>query len=82
MTDTAGCRIVWDVTDRWTTAQVAEYLGVNPSTYRDYVADGRAPGPLRERDPDTGAKLYDAAAVKAWHESRPGRGGKVESGTT
>jgi hypothetical protein len=60
--------------ERWTTTQVAEHCGVNPGTYRDYVSRRGAPGPLRERDPETGAKLYDAAAVRAWHEGRPGKG--------
>lgn len=62
------------MTDRWTTAQVADYCGIRPGTYRDYVNRQGAPGPLRERDPDTGAKLYDVDAVKAWHANRPGRG--------
>lgn len=66
--------------ERWTTAQVAEYCGVRPSTYRDYVSDGRAPGPLPERDLKTGAKLYDADAVKAWHANRPGRGARTDLG--
>lgn len=62
-------------TERWTTAQAAAHCGgVNPGTYRDYVNRLNAPGPLNERDPVTGAKLYDAAAVRAWHENRLGKG--------
>lgn len=64
--------------ERWTTAQVAEYCGVRPSTYRNYVSEGRAPGPLAERDPESGAKLYDADAVKVWHASRPGPGSRTD----
>jgi hypothetical protein len=66
--------------ERWTTAQVAEYCGVRPSTYRDYVSDGRAPGPLPERDPQSGAKLYDADAVREWHANRPGAGARTDLG--
>jgi hypothetical protein len=58
----------------WTTGQVAQHCGVNPGTYRDYVSRLDAPGPVDARDPVTGAKLYDAAAVKAWHANRPGKG--------
>jgi len=68
------------VTERWTTTQVAEYCGVNPGTYRDYVSEGRAPGPLNERDPETGAKLYDSAAVIKWHANRPGAGTRTDLG--
>jgi hypothetical protein len=69
-----------DAAERWTTGQVADYLGINPGTYRDYVVRQGAPGPLRERDPDTGAKLYDAAAVRAWHANRPGKGARTDLG--
>lgn len=68
------------MTERWTTAQVAEWCNIRPGTYRDYVSEGRAPGPLRERDPETGAKLYDAEAVKEWHASRPGAGARTDLG--
>lgn len=59
---------------KWTTTQAAAHCGVAPSTLRDYASSGRAPAPLPERDPTTGAKLYDAQAVKDWHASRPGKG--------
>jgi hypothetical protein len=75
---TAGCRIVLGVTESWTTAQAAAYCGINPSTFRDYVSDGRAPQPMDERDPVTGAKLYDADAVRDWHEHRPGKGTRTD----
>lgn len=68
------------MTERWTTAQVAEWCNIRPSTYRDYVSEGRAPGPLPERDAETGAKLYDAAAVKEWHANRPGAGARTDLG--
>lgn len=68
------------MTERWTTAQVAEWCNIRPSTYRDYVSEGRAPGPLNERDPETGAKLYDADAVKEWHANRPGAGARTDLG--
>jgi hypothetical protein len=67
-------------TERWTTAQVAEWCNIRPSTYRDYVSEGRAPGPLPERDLKTGAKLYDAEAVKTWHANRPGPGARTDLG--
>lgn len=63
---------------RWTTRQAAEHCGVSPATYRDYVSDGRAPAPFQDRDPATGAKLHDAAAVKSWHASRPGQGARTD----
>ena len=67
--------------ERWTTSQAAAHCGgVKPSTYRDYVAKLGAPAPLRERDPATGAKLYDAEAVKAWHAGRPGKGWRKKEG--
>ena len=60
--------------ERWTTAQAAAWCSVEPGTYRDYVSRGIAPAALNERDPETGAKLHDADAVKSWHESRLGKG--------
>lgn len=68
------------MTERWTTAQAAEWCNVRPSTYRDYVSEGRAPAALNERDPETGAKLHDAEAVKAWHAGRPGAGTRTDLG--
>lgn len=70
------------MTERWTTAQAAEWCNIRPSTYRDYVSEGRAPAPLPERDPASGAKLHDAAAVRAWHASRPGAGTRTDLGQT
>lgn len=66
------------MTERWTTTQAAAHCGVKPSTYRDYVSSGYAPAPLDERDPATGAKLHDAAAVIEWHASRPGAGTRTD----
>lgn len=68
--------------ERWTTAQVAEFCGIQPSTYRAYVSQNRAPAALPERDPETGAKLYDADAVRAWADSRPGPGARTDLGQT
>ena len=68
--------------ERWTTAQVAEWCNIQPSTYRDYVSEGRAPAPLAERDPVTGAKLYDAEAVRQWQANRPGAGARTDLGAS
>jgi hypothetical protein len=64
--------------ERWTTQQAAKWCGVQPDTYRSYVTRGYAPSALNERDPVTGAKLHDAAAVREWHAGRPGRGARTD----
>ena len=66
----------------WTTTQAAKHCRVNPGTYRDYVSRLGAPGPVDARDPATGAKLYEAAAVMAWHATRPGKGWRKEQTVT
>lgn len=53
--------------------QAAALAGVKPQTWSGYVARGQAPAPRRHvgRTP-----LWDAAEVRAWLESRPGRGSR------
>lgn len=64
--------------ERWTTRQAADYCGIEPDTYRAYVNRGLAPPALHERDPDTGARMHDADAVRAWNASRPGQGARTD----
>lgn len=60
----------------WTTRECADYLGVKVHTFRGYVNQGDAPQPIDERSAGNGGTthLFDAAAVRAWKASRPGRG--------
>ncbi len=59
----------------WTAQDCADYIGVAVSTFRGYVTRGDcdAPRPVRHvgRTP-----VWDAAEVRAWHEARPGKGGR------
>jgi len=63
---------------RWTAEQCAAHAGIATSTWRDYVADHRAPAPLPGYDPGTGRKTWDAVTVRAWHAGRPGQGARTE----
>lgn len=60
----------------WTTRQAATHCGIRPATYRDYTRTNGAPGPLEYRSAG-GELLFDAAAVRAWHAKRPGRGSQA-----
>jgi hypothetical protein len=51
--------------------------GVAARTYRYYVKRLGAPDTVG-RDIDTGAKLYDAEAVREWHANRPGPGARTD----
>lgn len=64
--------------ERWTAEQCANHAGITTSTWRDYVADHRAPTPLPGYDPDTGRKTWDPATVRAWHTGRPGQGSRTD----
>jgi len=64
--------------ERWTAKQCAEHVGITTSTWRDYVADHRAPAPPPGYDPLTGRKTWDATAVQAWHSQRPGQGARTD----
>ena len=59
--------------ERWIAEQCATHAGITTSTWRDYVADHRAPAALPGYDPDTGRKTWDEATVRAWHTGRPGQ---------
>lgn len=72
------------MTELWTAAQAGGQCrtkerpnGVPGATYRRYVALLGAPDAVA-RDVKTGAKLYDAAAVREWHANRPGRGARTD----
>lgn len=59
----------------WTTRECADYLGVKVHTFRGYVNQGDAPQPVGRRPVGPNiTDLFDAAAVRAWKASRPGRG--------
>jgi hypothetical protein len=64
--------------ERWTADQCAAHAGITTSTWRDYVADHRAPAPLPGYDPHTGRKTWDATAVRSWHSQRPGQGARTD----
>jgi hypothetical protein len=64
--------------ERWTADQCATHAGITTSTWRDYVADHRAPAPLPGYDPDTGRKTWDPATVRDWHAHRPGQGARTD----
>jgi hypothetical protein len=53
-------------------------MGTTTSTWRDYVADHRAPAPLPGYDPHTGRKTWDPATVRTWHSGRPGQGARTD----
>jgi len=62
----------------WTAQQCAVHTGITTSTWRDYVADHRAPAPRPGYDPDTGRKTWDPDTVRAWHAGRPGQGARTD----
>ena len=64
--------------ERWTADQCATHAEITTSTWRDYVADGRAPTALPGYDPDTGRKTWDPATVRTWHAQRPGQGARTD----
>ncbi len=56
-------------------SQVAELLGINPGTYRDYIAKGLAP------EPDvTIGKIagWLPETIRDWDKKRPGRGARTD----
>lgn len=58
-----------------TAEQCAELAGVGASTWRAYVSRGQAPAPSGF-DPESGARVWDEAQVRAWLVERPGRPGR------
>ena len=64
--------------ERWTADQCATHAGITTSTWRDYVADHRAPAPLPGYDPHTGRKTWDPTTVRSWHSARPGQGARTD----
>jgi hypothetical protein len=65
------------MTELWTAQQAGEHCGTVGATYRYYVKRLGAPAAV-DRDVETGAKLYDATAVQAWHANRAGRGYRTD----
>lgn len=60
----------------WTTADVAEYLGISAASVRHYLRRRMPEGnpfPLEERRFGT-ALVWRPETIRRWHESRPGRG--------
>lgn len=58
-----------DAGEYWGLPEIAKYLGVEPSTARDYAAD-----PARGFPKGTaigGRKVYRADDVREWHANRP-----------
>ena len=54
-------------TDWWTTRDVAEYLGVKPSTIRAYKARSEMPQPDRRMGP---LWLWRPSVIREWREGR------------
>ncbi len=66
-------------TDRITNAEAAVVAGVAASTWRNYVAHGRAPAP----DGRLGATpWWYRSTVTAWAETRPGQGARTDLKTS
>lgn len=62
-------------TDRLTNADAAALAGVAPSTWRDYVARGRAPAP----DGRLGrTPWWRPDTITTWLETRPGQGARTD----
>lgn len=64
------------VTEQWTYADIARHVGVSESTARKYASDGRLP-------PSTGrlgaTPWWEPGTIRAWHRSRPGKGGRPKT---
>jgi len=56
--------------DWWTTRDVADFLGIAPSTVRAYVARGQMPSADRRigREP-----VWRPDTIRQWHSQRPRR---------
>ncbi|MCQ9343545.1 helix-turn-helix transcriptional regulator [Corynebacterium kozikiae] len=64
ITDSDTGRTLWRVED------CARHCGIGNSTWRTYVADGRAPKAVADFGPRM--PLWDALEVKEWNATRPG----------
>jgi predicted DNA-binding transcriptional regulator AlpA len=58
--------------DWWTTADVATYLEVKPSTVRRYVSKGFMPPP--DRHMGERAPVWKPRTITKWNASRPRKG--------
>lgn len=59
----------------WTTAQIADELGVRPDTWSSYVSRGHAPKP----DMRVGATpLWRIDTIRQWQANRPGPGARTD----
>lgn len=63
------------MTDRLGNNAAAAHLGIKPSTWRDYVADGRAPKP-DGIDEGFGKPYWLKSSLDKWNDARPGQGRK------
>lgn len=64
------------MSETWTADQcAAEWGGISPSTWRAYVAQGRAPEPLPGYD-EQRRRRWDPEQVRSW--PRPGRGHRTD----
>jgi hypothetical protein len=74
----AVCRKVDGMSvERWYVEQCAQHWGIKPSTWRDYVSDGRAPA-AAGHDPATGRKWWRPAEVRASQADREGQGARTD----
>lgn len=55
--------------EKMTVAQVAEYLGIESSTFRAYVSRDQAPAPDGQHDART--PWWWRSSIDAWGETRP-----------
>jgi predicted DNA-binding transcriptional regulator AlpA len=63
------------VTAQLSSREAAALIGVAASTWRDYVADGRAPAP----DGQIGSSnWWWQTTVEEWKATRPGRGARTD----
>jgi predicted DNA-binding transcriptional regulator AlpA len=63
------------VTDQLSSQEAAALAGIAASTWRDYVADGRAPKPDGKIG---GSNWWYRSTVEQWNANRPGRGARTD----
>ena len=61
--------------DQLSSVEAAAVAGVKPSTWRDYVAKGRAPLPNGKIG---NSNWWYRSTVEQWKASRPGRGARTD----
>lgn len=70
--DTAKCCTMAGMrpAEKWTVKQAATAIGVEPATWRAYVARNQAPEPDGHSNP-CGCPWWFKSTVMTWHQSRP-----------